>query len=197
VSIGMFIDGAYVAKSYPSRIDYRSLRKFIEEELGDAIDEAYFFSADDDPPQATKLHNALAYPPPSGPGFRVKIYWLHKKKLFWPQKYGGAPVLHPDHEDVQFELVTQKAVDVGLIYHMTRSFLKRKWTRLVLAAGDSDFHEPIQNMVENENVDLYLVGSMKGISQELRPYARKIWEIDKEPLCSRIQLTSWSATPRT
>lgn len=185
--IGVFIDGAYVSRVYPGRIDFLTLRSVLEREAGDVVDEAYYFNADDDPPKATKLHNKLAYPPPGGPGFRVKIYWLSRKLLNWPKALGGKPVLHPQ-TGKQFELTTQKAVDVGLVYHMTRSFHKRKWTKLVLAAGDADFHEPVQNLVEGENVDLYLVGTMASISQELRPYARRILEIDREPLLGELQL---------
>jgi hypothetical protein len=95
MAIGLFIDGAYLAKVYPRRIDHAALRRLVETELGDTVDEGYYFNADDDPPKAQKLHNALAYPPPAGPGLRVKICWLHKKKLFWPQGLGGGPVMHP------------------------------------------------------------------------------------------------------
>lgn len=188
MSIGLFIDGAYVSKIFNGRIDYLALRTMLEGELQDSVDEAYYFNADDDPPKAQKLHNALAYPPPTGPGFRVKIYWLHKRKLSWPKALGGLPVLHPNDASIQYELWTQKAVDVGLIYHMTRSFHKRHWTKLVVAAGDADFHEPLQSLVEIDNVDLYLVGSLGSISQELRPYARRIFELDKEPLRTSLQL---------
>lgn len=189
MSIGLFIDGAYIWKSFQQeRIDYLKLRQFIEEELSDTVDEGYFFNADDDPPRAEKLHNALTFPPPRGPGLRVKIYWLSRKPLYWPRQLGGMPVIHPDNPDLQFELVTQKAVDVGLVYHMTRSYHKRQWTKLVLAAGDADFYEPVQNLVEIENVDLYLVGSVRSVSESLRPYARTIYEIDQEPLHSRLRL---------
>lgn len=189
MSIGVFIDGAYLSRVYPGRLDYMTLRRMLETEIGDEVDEAYFFNADDDPPKATKLHNKLAYPPPGGPGFRVKIYWLNRKLLSWPRALGGQPVVHPE-TGRQFELTTQKAVDVGLVYHMTRSFHKRQWKKLVLAAGDADFHEPIQNLVESDNVDLYLVGTMGSISQELRPYARRIFEVDKTPLVEQLQLRS-------
>jgi uncharacterized LabA/DUF88 family protein len=84
--------------------------------------------------------------------------------------------------------VTQEAVDVGLVFHLTRSFLKRGWKKLVLAGGDGDFHEPIQSLVENENVELYLVGTMGSISQGLRPYARRIFEVEKEPVLSALEL---------
>lgn len=188
MSIGLFIDGAYLLKTFGGHIDYVKLRQHIETELGDTVDEGYFFNADTDPPKAERLHNALTLPMPRGPGLRVKIYWLQKKQLFWPKQFGGQPVVHPEHSDVHFEQTTQKAVDVGLVYHMVRSYHKRKWTKLVLIAGDGDFHEPVQNLVEAENVDVYLVGSVRNISDELRPYARKILEIDQEPLRSQLRL---------
>jgi len=187
VSIGLFIDGSYIFKVFPDHIDYVKLRNFIEQDLNDEVDEAYFFNADDDPPKATKYNQALTTPPPNGPGFRLKIYWLRKKKLYWPTQLGGQPVLHPDDPTRQYELIQQKGVDVGLTYNMVRSFSKRKWTKLVLGAGDGDFHEPVQNLVESENVDLYLLGSMRSTSSELKPYARKLYEIDQEPMLSRLK----------
>lgn len=193
MNIGLFIDGAYVWKVYKEHIDYLKLRRHVEETLKDTVDEGYFFNADTDPPKAEKLHNALTFPPPKGPGLRVKIYWLQKKQLFWPKQLGGMPVVHPDDPTLQYELTSQKAVDVGLAYHLTRSYHKRKWTKLVLAAGDADFHEPVQNLVEAENVDLYLVGSMRSISEDLRPYARGTFEIDQEPLHSKLRLHSGGA----
>lgn len=181
--IALFIDGSFVRKIFaPDNIDYLKLRTHIEAELNDSIDEAYYFDADDDPPRATQFHNALAYPPPTGPGLRLKIYWLTKKRLSWPMALGGAPVMHPTNPNLQYEITQQKAVDVGISFHLIRSHSKRKWTKLVFASGDGDFHEPIQSLVEQENVDLYLVGAISSISQELRPYARRIFEIDKAPL---------------
>lgn len=187
MSIGLFVDGSFVYKTYPDTIDYLKLREVIEEDTGDKIDEAYFFNSDDDPPKATKYNNHLTIPPPRGPGFRIKIYWLSRKKLYWPPNLGGQPVLHPTDPSIQFELVQQKGVDVGLAFHLVRSFHKRHWTKLVLCAGDGDFHEPVQTLVESENVDLYLVGPVPSISPELRPYAKKIFEIDQDPLRSRVK----------
>lgn len=185
MSIGLFIDGSYLYKVYPGKIDYLKLRQFIEAELGDTVDEGYYFNADDDPPKATAFNNFLTFPPPHGPGLRIKIYWLRKKKLYWPKHMGGGPVVHPVTGE-PFELAQQKAVDVGLAFHLIRSHSKRHWTKLVLCAGDGDFHEPVQTLVEQDNVDLYLFGTMQSISQELRPYAKKIYEIDQEPLFSGI-----------
>jgi uncharacterized LabA/DUF88 family protein len=87
-------------------------------------------------------------------------------------------VVHPQTNE-PFELTQQKAVDVGLVFHMLRSFGTRRWRRLFLAAGDSDFHEAVQYLVENEGVDLYLIGALNSISDELRPYARSIVRIDE------------------
>ncbi|SFZ76960.1 NYN domain-containing protein [Chitinimonas taiwanensis] len=188
MTIGLFIDGAYAYKAFGrDKINYLELRKLIEEELGDEVDEGYFFNADDNQAMSSKLHNALSFPYPKGPGLRVKNYWLQKKQLYWPNHLGGGPVTHPEQSHINYEITTQKAVDVGLVYHMTRSFHKRKWTKLALFAGDGDFHEPVQNLVEYENVDLYLIGSLNSIADVLRPYARRIIEVDVEPVRTRLR----------
>ena len=190
----LFIDGAYLMKaSYPHHIDLVKFRNMVEKDAGEKLDEAYYFSADEDPPKQAKFTSFLQYPPPSGPGFKVKMYWLSQRALYWPKALGGGPVVHPTQKDpttgqpVQFELTTQKAVDVGLAYHMIRSFTKRKWNRLYLAAGDADFHEPIQALVEHENVDLVLIGSPNTISTQLRENERKFLDISAEPLLSQVK----------
>jgi hypothetical protein len=161
-----FIDGAYVFKVWQglksgARLDYLELRRYLETTFGERIDDAYYFNADTDPPnaKANAFHSALSYPPPNGPGIRVKLYWLQKRPLFWPASWGGGPVLHP---------VTSQH------YELMRSFGHRKWKRLFLAAGDSDFHEAVQHLVENEDVELILIGTTSTISGELLPYARAV-----------------------
>lgn len=175
-----FIDGSYVFKVWQSleradRLDYLLLRTYLEQTFGERIEDAYYFNADSDPPNAkmNAFHRALSYPPPAGPGIRVKLYWLQKRPLFWPQSWGGGPVLHPVTAR-HYELTQQKAVDVGLAFHLMRSYQHRKWKKLFLAAGDSDFHEAVQHLVENENVELVLVGTTNTISGELLPYARSV-----------------------
>ncbi|WP_347250451.1 NYN domain-containing protein [Zoogloea sp.] len=185
MTIGLFIDGSYMYRVFPGQVDYVKFRSEIEKHLNDSIDEAYFFNADDDPPNAKKFNNFLTVPPPKGPGFRVKIYWLSKKKLKWPNKFGGQPVMHPDVPDLQYELISQKAVDVGLAFHLVASYYRRKWDKLVLVAGDGDFHEPIQSLVEGQNVELHIVGKNGSVSGELLPYGKLI-EIDQEPWLSSI-----------
>ncbi|HVZ31283.1 MAG TPA: NYN domain-containing protein [Polyangiaceae bacterium] len=178
-----FIDGAYLFKAWQGlrrtdKLDYLKLRLYLESKYDSPIEDAYYFNADSDPPTAKQsaFHSALAYPPPAGPGIRVKLYWLQKKLLFWPTSWGGGPVLHPETSR-QYELIQQKAVDVGLAFHLMRSFGHRKWEKLFLAAGDSDFHEAVQHLVENEDVELVLIGTGNTISGELLPYARSIVSI--------------------
>jgi uncharacterized LabA/DUF88 family protein len=175
-----FIDGSYVFKVWQSlrrsdKLDYLKLRTYLETTFDERIDDAYYFNADPDPPSAkmNAFHSALSYPPPAGPGIRVKLYWLQKKALFWPTSWGGGPVVHPETSQ-HYELTQQKAVDVGLTFHLMRSFGHRQWKRLFLAAGDSDFHEVVQHLVEHEDVDLVLIGTGNTISGELLPYARAI-----------------------
>jgi uncharacterized LabA/DUF88 family protein len=90
---------------------------------------------------------------------------------------GGGPVVHPTSGE-HYKQTTQKAVDVGLAFHLMRSFEKRKWSTLFFFAGDADFYEAVQNLVEYEDVNLVLIGTLQTMSQELRPYARNIVELD-------------------
>ncbi len=82
MSIGLFIDGAYLFKTFREHIDYVKLRQHIESSLGDTIDEGYFFNADTDPPKAEKLHNALTLPPPRGPGLRSRFTGFRRSSYF-------------------------------------------------------------------------------------------------------------------
>ncbi len=186
MSIGWFVDGSYVYKTF-GKVDYAKVRALIEEELSDTIEDAYYVNADEDPPRAEALHRALSKPPPDGPGLRTKVFWLSKKPLYWPKNMGGNQVLHPDTGD-PYILTTQKSVDVGLAYYLVKSYHNRGWTKLVLGAGDGDFHVPVQDLVENLNVDLYLIGTTGSISPQLAPYARGIWDSNVEPIRSRIEL---------
>jgi uncharacterized LabA/DUF88 family protein len=192
MSIGLFIDGAYVLKTFKNgKLDYTKLRSRIERDLSDVVTVGYFFNADREPPKAKALHSALEQPYPNGPGLRTKIYWLKEETLHWPRQYGGEEVRHPDkgkYPDLSYVQTTQKAVDVGLAYHMIRSYHIDKWEKLVLATGDADFAEPVQDLVEHYGVKLYLVGSSSNISNSLVSYAKQIFEIDKEPLSTEIVL---------
>jgi uncharacterized LabA/DUF88 family protein len=190
MSAAWFVDGQYLFKAWnslgrPHGLDYARLRRYLEEHYCNNKDEekigdAYYFDANPEPPSAAldSFHAFLQYPPPRGPGLRVKLYWLQKRGLSWPPHMGGGPVLHPTTGE-QYESTQQKAVDVGFATHLMRSFANQEWNKVFIATGDADFYEPIQHLVENKNVTLYLIGTSKSISGELQPYAKAIIEIDK------------------
>lgn len=180
-----FVDGAYAWRcfnavaSYNSKMDYVALRNLIEADAGESVGDAYFFSADNDPPSAKQnaFHTAISQPPPRGAGLRVKLYWLQRKEIYWPREMGGQPVEHPD-TGAQYIQTSQKAVDVGLAFHLIRSFSKKRWNKLYLVAGDSDFHEVVQHLVEDEDVEITLIGNNNSISAELAPYAKRVVNFD-------------------
>lgn len=179
-----FVDGGYANKAWQSvagsdRMDYALLRSSIEADASEAIGDAYYFNCDNDPPSAGQnaFHRFLSSPPPRGAGLRVKLYWLQTKAHEWPGFMGGGPILHPTSGD-QYVTKSQKAVDVGLAFHMMRSFAKRGWDKLYLVAGDGDFSEVIQHLVENENVAVTVIGTSSSVSGELAPYV-KIVEFDQ------------------
>jgi hypothetical protein len=176
-----FIDGAYAMKawnrvsSHDQRMDYALLRAEIEDDAGESIGDAYYFNCDSDPPSASpsNFHRFLASPPPRGAGLRVKLYWLQSYPLHWPVSMGGEPVVHPTTGEPYVQK-TQKGVDVGLAFHLMRSYSKRGWKKLYLMAGDGDFHEVIQHLVENEDVHVTLIGTNDSISGQLAPYADNV-----------------------
>lgn len=173
-----FVDAGYANKAWQSvagysRMDYALLRTEIEKDAGEPIGDAYYFNCDNDPPSSGQnaFHRFLSALPPRGAGLRVKLYWLQTKAHEWPNHMGGGPILHPDSGE-QYITKAQKAVDVGLAFHMMRSFSKRAWDKLYLVAGDGDFSEVIQHLVENENVAVTLIGTPSSVSGELAPYVR-------------------------
>ena len=175
-----FVDGGYALKTWNTvvsdgaRIDYGLLRAEIEDDAGEEIGDAYYFDCDSDPPNAAQasFHTFLQSAPPNGVGLRVKLYWLQTKKHEWPAYLGGGgPIVHPLSGE-QYVTKAQKGVDVGLAFHLMRSFSKVRWDKLYLVAGDGDFHEVIQHLVENEGVHVTVIGTPATISGQIAPYVR-------------------------
>ena len=178
-----FVDGSYLFSVWRNlgrsgKLDYLKLRNHLEDKFSVKIADAYYFNADADPPTAktNAFHSALQYPPPGGPGLRVKLYWLQRRALYWPATWGGGAVVHPGTGQ-KYELTQQKAVDVGLAFHLMRSYGHRQWRTLFLGAGDGDFHEVVQHLVEHRDVNVILIGSLESISGELLPYAQATEEL--------------------
>jgi uncharacterized LabA/DUF88 family protein len=192
----LFVDESFVYKIWKAsehgNINYTDLRRVLEEKYLDSesrITEAYYFNADDDPPKASTsaFNEQLKILYPNGPGFRVKLYWLSKKRIFWPSSMGGGQVVHPE-TGAPFVQATQKGVDVGLALHLIKSFHRRHWRTLFLAAGDGDFSEVIEYLVEEHGVDVYLIGAEGSVSVELQQYVRGLIEI--ADIADEVRLTA-------
>ena len=64
-------------------------------------------------------------------------------------------------------------------FHLMRSYGHRQWRTLLLAAGDGDFHEVVQHLVEHLDVAVILIGTTNSMSRELLPYAQAVEELDR------------------
>lgn len=173
-----FVDGGYADKAWQeaagyNRMDFAMLRAKIEKDAGESVGDAYYFNCDNDPPSSGQnaFHRYLSSAPPRGPGLRVKLYWLQTKAHEWPKHMGGRPIIHPDTGE-PYITKTQKAVDVGLSFHLMRSFANKGWDKLYLVAGDGDFSEVVQHLVENEDVAVTVIGTPGSISGALAPYVQ-------------------------
>ncbi len=106
---------------------------------------------------------------------------------------GGGPIVHPDTGE-QYITKAQKAVDVGLAFHLMRSFSKVKWDKLYLVAGDGDFHEVIQHLVENEGVNVTVIGTPGSVSGEVAPFVRILNFADIKGDITRVGVSSGPAS---
>lgn len=161
--IGLFIDGANLSIAWrsvsQSYIDFVALRAHIEQHCGDAIAEAYCFDATEN--GCTNGYFMAM----QRSGVRVKMYEYAYEDCYDEQRqrimHNGSPVKRR----------IQKGVDVGLVTHMLDSHRRKRWKHLVLAASDADFAEPVQRLVELDDVTLTILGIPEKVSHTLRPYA--------------------------
>ena len=177
-----FVDGSYAYKCWrevcPERpLDFKRLREAIERDAGEPLRENYYFNAESDPPSAKQdsFHKRIAIPAPEGAGLRLMLYWTQTKDLYWPKALGGQAVIHPTMTDVRYRQKTHKGVDVGIGYHMARSFNQKDWDKLYLMAGDGDFAEVVHDLVKFGGVDVSVIGTRHTISSELGPWTRPIY----------------------
>lgn len=169
----LFIDGAYLFRhTSAAKLDFRVFRSWFENHLSLMFSEAYYFDADTTG-EREKFHLFLQ----RNCGIRVKNYWTASTELYWPSHLGGKKVVHPETGE-PYVLMRQKAVDVSLGYFLSESWHNRKWTHLVLVAGDGDFVEPITRLVEGMGVELILVGDSSSLSTHLISYASEVFHLD-------------------
>lgn len=173
-SFSLFIDGAYLNKhTSAAKLDFRVFRTWFEKHLGSKMAEAYYFDADS-LKERGKFHLFLQ----RNCGIRVKNYWSASQELLWPPHMGGGKVVHPETGE-PYVLMKQKAVDVSLGFYLSTSWHHRKWTYLVLVAGDGDFLEPVKSLVEGMGVKLILVGESNSLSPHLISYASEVFPLEE------------------
>lgn len=165
--IGLFIDGSHLSICWrdvsSQQIDFIKLKIQIEATLGDTICEAYCFDA-----TSTGLTNGY-FKAMERCGIRVKLYHYAFEPVYGE---GHQPIIDP-RTGKQATRWTQKGVDVGLAIHMLESHRRKGWNRLVLAAADSDFAEPVQGLVEHDAVELTTLGLPEKTSHCILPYAAR------------------------
>ena len=182
-TIALFIDASYVYKEFVQRhgrLDYPRLRTRLARQLGGEIVDSQFFNAVSSPAVA-QLHAALR-----SQDFTVHEGWLQSRPLRWPD---GTEVIHPVTNEA-YQLTVQKSVDVTLAYHLIRSHVEKNWSSLLLVAGDADFETPVAALVDEEGVELHLVGIEGTISRRLQRYAAEIHLLDKSPLREDVAFAS-------
>jgi uncharacterized LabA/DUF88 family protein len=176
--IGLFIDGANLSIAWrglsAAHIDFAALLNCVEEHCGDTISEAYCFDATENG-RTNGYFTAMQHC-----GIRVKLY-----EYAYEECFDANHKRITDANGMPVKRRIQKGVDVGLVTHMLDSYRRKQWTRLVLAAADQDFAEPVQRLVESDCVTLTLLGIPERASHTLRPYATDA--IDLREIKDRIE----------
>lgn len=173
----MFVDGSYVskvaAKCGVKRFCYIKLRQAVGRACSMPIDEAYYFDAPIPRSNSQVFYNALQYPYPQGPGFRVVLGRMVKTKLHAM----GGKVLIDTATNQPYEVWRQKEVDTALALHMYKAFLRRGACAMALVAGDADFLPVVRELVLDHGVQVTLVGRQGFMAVELMALATRVIDL--------------------
>lgn len=173
--IGLFVDGSFLRKAWQevgghSMLSYDAFRALIERETADTVSVAYWFDAQlPDAPLHDKHRAALLRA-----GFRTRMHYRVVSEIV--RDGAGRPIENPQTK-APLTVYRQKGVDVGLARTIERSRHADRWDHLVLAAGDADFAELVEDLVERDGVRATLVGNIKSISLAFRPLANRIIDL--------------------
>ncbi|MBT4525561.1 MAG: NYN domain-containing protein, partial [Deltaproteobacteria bacterium] len=97
-----------------------------------------------------------------GPKMRVKLYKFKDVRNDCP---------NCNH---QFTKDVQKGVDVGIATLIVKLAAQKKYSTLVLSAGDGDFEDAIAYAKEELNREIWITGFKGTISPDLQSYADKV-----------------------
>jgi len=164
------VDGAYLMKAAPGRIDYLQLRNALEERLKRKFAEAYYVDSTSNPPTEGQdsFYTWLKSAPPRGPKMRVRLHRIKGLEV-------ECPGCH-----VRFERAVQQGVDVAIATLIVK--LSAQYDTLLLAAGDGDFEDAVRYVKEELHKEFWLAGFEGRVSADLQSYADEvIWLNDLWP----------------
>ncbi len=172
------IDGSYLYKSvkkfqkdnnkYQNKgIDYKKLKTKIQEYFKiDDIDSFYFNSTPDPATDAqNQYHTWLKSAEPKGPNIRVKLYDLKDKSI------------DCNYCNHKITVKVQKGVDVGIA--TTALKIYHKYNAIILSAGDGDFEDFVQFLVEDKDLKLFIAGFDGNISPDIQQYSSMIYMLNE------------------
>lgn len=174
---GLFVDGSFLRKSWRdvgghSLLNYDALRTVIEREIGGEICVAYWFDAQfPDAPLSDRHRAALLRA-----GFRVRSHYRVVSEHIRDAK--GQPLCDP-RTSQPLTTYRQKGVDIAIARAIERSRMKDAWDELVLASGDADFAELVEDLVERDGIRATMLGHQKNISLAFHPFAHRIVDLGK------------------
>ena len=164
------IDGSYMMKSAPGRLDYLKLKTLLE---GPGPEQRQFYECyylDSLKSSMTDAKDSfltwLKLAPPNGPKFRLQLYKLKELHVSCPKCKHA------------FERMVQKGVDVGIATLLIKLAIQNKYDRLLLSAGDGDFEDAISYVKSELNKEIFIAAFQGSVSADLQSYADKVVWLD-------------------
>ena len=175
--MGFFVDGSYLRKAWQhtspkAALRFDALRPLVEHECSDTITVAYWFDArlPDGSPHDRQQAALLRAGFRANTHYRVAIEPIHDRF--------GRPVEDPVSKQ-PLTTLRQKGVDIGLARAIERSYHADGWNHLVLSAGDGDFAELVEDLVEREQVTVTILGTDRTVSLSLRPFIDRLLSLER------------------
>ena len=156
------IDAAYVLKGHEGRIDYKSIRRNLQEWAipnRGRFDRMIFYNSYDPSNPSEKFTDIM-----ESNGFEMKMY---------PLKFMN---IYCDSCGTKGHRMVQKGVDVGIITDLLSLAYEGKYKRVVLTCGDGDFLDAIKK-VKSMFKEVYISGYRCSMSNDLKNHADEIYYI--------------------
>jgi nijmegen breakage syndrome protein 1 len=170
------IDGGYMSKSSPERVDYLKMRKYLEKENGAEITDAFYLTSTPNVAgeALVSFYNWMKMAPPFGPKIRIKEYKT-KDVHVRCSNCGG-----------EHEVTVQKGVDVGIATLAIKMAVQDQYDRLILSAGDGDFEDAIE-YIRQLHKEFWITGFNRTVSADLQSYAHRVIWLDETVVWNQIR----------